>query len=226
MSEREEPALTISESASLERGYRRLLAWYPTWFRQDNEEEVLAVLLACAQDDQTRPSREATIDLLKGAARMRLRPRPGQPRAVFAAVRLLCFGALAELGALVTVIATSASVEATVTRGAPASAPSAGLHILANEVLAPVAIAAWLLLARGIGRRSDTARAGVAAFFGLMTLSMLAVLAAGAPMYATADFAAGAAVWFICLVSMVLIVTPASNRYFRTEPAALASPAG
>jgi hypothetical protein len=226
MSEREEPALTISESASLERGYRRLLAWYPTWFRQDNEEEVLAVLLACAQDDQTRPSREATIDLLKGAARMRLRPRPGQPRAVFAAVRLLCFGALAELGALVTVIATSASVEATVTRGAPASAQSAGLHILANEVLAPVAIAAWLLLARGISRRSDSARAGVAAFFGLITLSMLAVLAAGAPMYATADFAAGAAVWFICLVSMVLIVTPASNRYFRPETAAQASPAG
>jgi hypothetical protein len=225
MSEREEPALTISESASLERGYRRLLAWYPTWFRQDNEEEVLAVLMACAQDDQTRPSREATIDLLKGAARMRLRPRPGQPRAVFAAVRLLCFGGLTQLGALVTVIATSASVEATVTRSAPASAQSAGLHILANEVLAPVAIAAWLLLARGISRRSDSARAGVAAFFGLITVSMLAVLAAGAPIYATADFAAGAAVWFICLVSMVLIVTPASNRYFRPETGALASPA-
>src|SRR6185437_16356317 len=130
------------------------------------------------QDDQTRPSREATIDLLKGAARMRLRPRPGQPRAVFAAVRLLRFGALAQLGALITVIATSASVEAAVTRSAPASAQSAGLHILANEVLVPVAIAAWLLLARGISRRSDSARAGVAAFFGLMTLSMLAVLAA------------------------------------------------
>ena len=43
--------------------------------------------------------------------------------------------------------------------------------------------------------------------------------------YATADFAAGAAVWFICLVSMVLILTPASNRYFRPEAAALASPA-
>ena len=29
MSEPEEPALSSSESASLERGYRRLLAWYP-----------------------------------------------------------------------------------------------------------------------------------------------------------------------------------------------------
>jgi apolipoprotein N-acyltransferase len=124
------------------------------------------------------------------------------------------------------VIATNASVQATVARVAPASVQSSGLHILADEVLAPVAIAAWLLLARGISRRSDSARAGLAAFFGLTTLSMLAVPAAGAPMYATADFAAGASVWFICLVSMVLILTPASNRYFRPETAALAGPAG
>jgi len=33
MSEPAEPGLSISESASLERGYRRLLAWYPKWFR-------------------------------------------------------------------------------------------------------------------------------------------------------------------------------------------------
>ncbi len=30
----EEPGLSISESASLERGYRRLLAWYPKWGKQ------------------------------------------------------------------------------------------------------------------------------------------------------------------------------------------------
>ena len=55
MSEPEEPALSISESASPERGYRRLLAWYPKWFRLQNEDEVLAVLMACAQEGQTRP---------------------------------------------------------------------------------------------------------------------------------------------------------------------------
>ncbi len=48
MSEPGEPGLSISESASLERGYRRLLAWYPKWFRLQNTEEVLAVLMACA----------------------------------------------------------------------------------------------------------------------------------------------------------------------------------
>ena len=43
-----EPELSASESASLERGYRRRLAWYPRWFRRENEDEILAVLLACA----------------------------------------------------------------------------------------------------------------------------------------------------------------------------------
>src|SRR5262249_2618557 len=43
MNEPDEPALGSSESASLERGYRRLLAWYPKWFRLQNTEEVLAV---------------------------------------------------------------------------------------------------------------------------------------------------------------------------------------
>jgi hypothetical protein len=43
-----EPGPSVSESASLERGYRRLLAWYPKWFRLQNTEEVLAVLMACA----------------------------------------------------------------------------------------------------------------------------------------------------------------------------------
>jgi hypothetical protein len=45
MSEPGEPGLRISESASLERGYRRLLAWYPKWFRLQNTEEILAVLI-------------------------------------------------------------------------------------------------------------------------------------------------------------------------------------
>jgi hypothetical protein len=33
-------------------------------------------------------------------------------------------------------------------------------------------------------------------------------------------------IWLISLVSMVLVFTPASNRYFRPQTAALASPAG
>jgi hypothetical protein len=225
MSEREEPALSISESASLERGYRRLLAWYPKWFRLQNEDEVLAVLMACAQDDQKRPSLEAAVDLLKGAALMRLRPRPGQPRAVFAAVRLLCLGALAELGALLTIIATTATVKAAVGHAYPAAVHGAATRILVDEVFAPIVIALWLWLAWAISRRRDPARIAMAAFFGLVTMTMLAALSAGSPVYATADFTAGMVIWLISLVSMVLVFTPASNRYFRPEPA-LVGPAG
>jgi hypothetical protein len=227
MSEPEEPGLSISESASLERGYRRLLAWYPKWFRLQNTEEVLAVLMACAQDDQTRPSFEAAVDLLKGAARMRLRPHPGQPRTVFAAVRLLRLGAVAELGALLTILATTATVRADVARSFPATTVNAvSNHLFMDEVMMPAVIGVWLALAWTINRRRDPARIAVAAFFGLTTMSMLLALSLGSPVYATADFAAGMVVWSISLVSMVLIFTPTSNRYFRPEPTALASPAG
>jgi hypothetical protein len=36
----------MSDPPALERGYRRLLAWYPRAFRREHEEEMLAVLLA------------------------------------------------------------------------------------------------------------------------------------------------------------------------------------
>lgn len=225
MSEREEPSLGISESASLERGYRRLLAWYPTWFRLQNEEEVLAVLMACAQDDQVRPSLEAAVDLLRGAVRMRLRPRPGQPRAVFAAVRLMYFGALAEVGGVLTIIATAAAVRAAVGRSDAAAVSTVSAHLTVDLVLAPVVIAMWITMGWAIGRRRDSARIAVAAFFGLITMTMLASLSASGPVYATADFTAGMVIWLISGVSMVLVFTPASNRYFRPDPA-LVSPAG
>jgi hypothetical protein len=216
----------MSESASLERGYRRLLACYPRWFRQENEEEVLAVLMACAQEDQVRPSFEAAADLLKGAARMRLRPRPGQPRTVFAAVRLLYFGALAELGALLTIIATAPTVKAAVAHSNPAAVPGASGHLVVDEVLAPIVVVVWLCLAWGISRRRDAARIGVTAFFGLITMTMLAALSADSPVYATAVFTAGMVLWLIALASMVLVFTPASNRYFRPQSAPMVSPAG
>jgi hypothetical protein len=119
----EEPELSASESASLERGYRRRLAWYPRWFRVENEDEILAVLLACAEDNQTRPSLEATFDLLKGAARMWMRPRPGQPRTVFTAIRLMWAGALAEVTVAITTSATLGSVRVAVLHAYPPAGP-------------------------------------------------------------------------------------------------------
>jgi hypothetical protein len=69
----------MSESA-LERRYRGLLAWYPAAFRREQEEEMLAVLLAGARRGQRRPGLPESIDLIRGAivARARL-AWPGPP---------------------------------------------------------------------------------------------------------------------------------------------------
>jgi hypothetical protein len=64
--------------SSLERGYRRLLAWYPQPFRREQEDEILAVLMASAREGQRRPRLADAVDLLKSALRMRLRPTPSK----------------------------------------------------------------------------------------------------------------------------------------------------
>jgi len=216
----------VTESASLEHGYRRLLACYPKAFRRENEEEILAVLMACAPDGQTRPGLEATADLLKGAVRLRLRPRAGQPRTVFAAVRLMWAGAAAELAALITVIVTVGTVRSAVMRTHPAAVPDVTTHVVVDMVVIPIVVAVWLFLAWAISRGRDAARFGFTSFFLLLTMGVILAQAQGALVYAPADMIAAAAVWFVALVVLVLIFAPASNRYFRQVAAPVAHPAG
>ena len=60
-------------TTGLERGYRRLLACYPERFRAEQADEMLAVLMAGARDDQRRPGVMESLDVLRSAVRMRLR---------------------------------------------------------------------------------------------------------------------------------------------------------
>jgi hypothetical protein len=62
----------MTEPANLERGYRRLMAAYPQSFRREQEEEMLAVLMAGARG-QRRPSLAETVDVMKSGLGMRLR---------------------------------------------------------------------------------------------------------------------------------------------------------
>jgi hypothetical protein len=212
-----EPELSASESASLERGYRRRLAWYPRWFRRENEEEILAVLLACAQDGQPRPSLEATFDLFKGAARMWMRPRPGQPRTVFTAIRLMWAGALAEAAAAITIVVTLGSVRAAVVHAYPPAWPSVQHQLIGAAAEAPLVIALWLWMAWANGRGKNRGRAALAVFFGLDSLAVLAAVSAGGFTYAPADIAAGMAQCLITLAVVFLIFNPASSRHYRTS---------
>jgi hypothetical protein len=58
---------------SLERRYARLLGWYPEPFRSAHAQEVLAVLMAGAGEEQRRPRLREYSDVVKSAVGMRLR---------------------------------------------------------------------------------------------------------------------------------------------------------
>jgi hypothetical protein len=62
----------MSDSASLERRYGRLLACYPQAFRSEHEQEILAVLMAGADEGQQRPRPAEAANLIRHALWMRL----------------------------------------------------------------------------------------------------------------------------------------------------------
>jgi hypothetical protein len=211
----------VSEQAELERRYRRLLACYPRAFRRENEEEILAVLLACAQEGQQRPGLAASADLIKGAIRARLRPAPGQPRNVRIAIRLMCAGVAAQIAVLITVVATAGSVRSAVARAYPglAAAPHiVSVNLVIDYVGASIGIVAWLVLTWALVRGRARARAAMAGFSGTMTLSMFIAIGQGSLVYAPADLMAGAVALLIALAACVLLFTRTSGRFYYPQP--------
>jgi hypothetical protein len=208
----------MNETAGLERGYRRVLACYPKAFRQENEQEILAVLLASAKEGQQRIELAESAALIRGALRMRLRPAVRPPRTVQAAVRVMCAGAVVELAAVVTMLVTAASVKAALTKepGLTATQWHTATSLMTfREVSAAIAVALWLFLAWAMSQRRDVARFTFTAFFALITINMVIALAQHGAAYAPADMIAGAAIWLVALVTMALIFARPSNSYYR-----------
>jgi hypothetical protein len=209
----------MNRSADLERRYRRLLAFYPRKFRAENSEEILAVLLDCAQDGQTRPGPGAAADLLKGALWMRLRPPGTPPRTLVLAVRLMLGCALLEFVALLYVTAGTFFIRDEFRHAFPA-ATAADWQALAtrltdDRVVAPILLVLWLWMALYNGRGNDLARFGYLAFTALMTLLAVVSVADGllriAPVAAIIDLAQGAT----ALTALVLIFTPHASRFYQ-----------
>ena len=207
----------MSDTQTLERAYRRILACYPRSFRADSEDEILTVLLATAAEGQTWVGGAEAWDLIRGALRMRLWPAAPRPRAVRAAVRLMLAGAAAELAAMITVAVTAGTVRAAVAARYPAAVHGATVNQVLVLAVAPVAIGMWLWLAWANGRGEDWARMISGACFGLLTLSVLGAVSEHAATYAPANLIAATIVWAIGLASVVLIFTPAAGRYYRPE---------
>lgn len=210
----------MNSSPSLERGYRRLLACYPRAFRRENEDEILAVLLATAGEDQHRPGLAISADLIRSGLLMRLRPTvPHSARTVRAGVKLIYLAALAELATVIIIVATSAAVLAYVHRTLPSSTHEAALSLTKDEIAGPIAVVLMLWLAWAVGRRHHWARVVFAILFGLSTLSVIAALAEGAALIAPADFAGGVLIVLFQLAAVVLIFNSQSAPYYQSEPA-------
>jgi hypothetical protein len=209
----------MTDTADLERGYRRWLRWYPKSFRREHEAEVLAVLLAGARAGQRQPAPMECLDLLRSALWMRLRPRvPRSNRAAFAAVRLMCVGAVVEFAAAITILATIGDVRSNVVKRSP-GLTEGEWHAVVVGQLAPVAAAAgiavgfWLWMAWAVGRGHRWARIAFAGFFALNTVGLLHGLIQGSAVYARPDLAIGSVLWLVELVALALIfhVKPAGS---------------
>jgi hypothetical protein len=201
----------LTDSADLERGYRRWLRWYPKAFRREHEAEILAVLVAGARAGQRHAEPMECLDLLRSALWMRLRPRvPRSDRAVFAAVRLMYVGAVVEFAAAITILVTIGDVRSNVAERHPGLTQIEWHAIVAGR-LAPIAVAAgiavgfWLWMAWAIGRGHRWTRFAFAGFFVLNTVSLLHGLIQGSAVYARPDLAIGSVLWLVELAAVALI---------------------
>jgi hypothetical protein len=202
----------MTDQANLERGYRRLLAWYPPAFRRDNGEELLAVLMACAPDGQRRPGLAASADLIRSGLWMRLRPSvPRSAPAVRAAVRLMYAGAAVTTLSLIISIISLAFI----------GGGAARLRLLGRSQPLPVAItvgimgglvliALWLWMARANGLGRNWARILSTVLFGLATLHL----------FDNKDVVQGVfavVTWLVGLAAVWLLWRPASNAFFKPQ---------
>jgi len=70
----------MSDAASLEERYRRLLTWYPRWFLAEHRDEMLTVLMAGSRPGQHRPGLADSASVIRSAVGMRLRRIGAGPR--------------------------------------------------------------------------------------------------------------------------------------------------
>jgi hypothetical protein len=209
----------MRETASLERGYRRVLACYPKAFRQENEEEILAVLLASAEAGQRRIGLAESTALVRGALRMRLRPFGRPPRTVRGAIRLMLLGAISSAGSLIAALAVSGDITAyhlTVLGHQLTTAQLSHLRPLIITLVTAVGlavIALWLWTARATSQGRNWARILSTVLFGLATLELTGN-------HGVAQVLPHVLTWLTGLGAVWLLWRPASSAYFTSARAA------
>jgi hypothetical protein len=202
----------MTDQEHLERAYRRLLAWYPRAFRDENGPEMLAVLLACAADGRRRPGLAQAADLIRGGLRMRLFPSvPRSAPTVRAAVRLMYAGAAVTVLSLVGVVISLPYLgRGVATLRAGGRTLPFPVAVAVGIMLALVMTALWLWMARANGHGRSWARVLSTVLVGLGTLHLFGNTGAVQVAFALAT-------WVIGLVAVWLLWRPTSSTFFQQQ---------
>jgi hypothetical protein len=225
----------VTDQASLERGYRRLLAWYPRAFRRENGQEILAVLMACAPDGQRRPGLAESADLIRSGLRMRLRPGvPASARTVRAAVRLMYAGAAVSTVNLILLLAVIGDVKAYhavlghhLTAAQVSQLNTSFITLSVVSDLVPIAL--WLWMARETGQGRNWARSLSTVLFGLATLDLTGAFGTPVIQLTVVPMLFGPTLpvltWLAGLAAMWQLWRPASSAFFKPQGFVRGSPA-
>ena len=203
----------MTDQEHLERAYRRLLAWYPRKFRHENEQEILAVLIAGARPGQRRPGLAEAADLIRSGLWLRLWPSvPRSARSVRAAVKLMYAGAAVSTVNLVILLALIGDTRF----GLLLNTPFITVSIAWS--LAPLAL--WLWMARETGRGRNWARIVSTVLFGAATLDLTEVFGPPGIRLSLVPVIAGSPIvpvlyWLAGLAAVWLLWRPASSAFFR-----------
>jgi hypothetical protein len=223
----------MTDQEQLERAYRRLLAWYPREFRQENEPEILAVLMADAADGQRRPGLAESADLIRSGLWMRLRPGvPASAPTVRAAVRLMYAGAAVSTVNLILVLAVIGDVFAYHAvlghrlTAAQVSNMTNTVAITLVIVAGLVPIAMWLWMAQKNGQGRNWARILSAVLFALATLDLTGALETPGIRESLVPVVFGPTIpvltWLVGLAAVLLLWLPASGAFFKPPSSAQA----
>jgi hypothetical protein len=217
----------MTDQEHLERGYRRLLAWYPRAFRREHGQEILAVLLADAPDGQRRPGLAESADLIRSGLRMRLCPSvPRSAPTVRAAIKLMYAGAAVPAVYLIIVLGylgADGMQAVHVTHRASLTAAQLSereiLVITAATGSLLVMTALWLWMASAAGQGRNWARILSTVLFGLATLNLTSVF--GPPGLRIGIGGPGTGgilsvlIWLVGLVAVWLLWRPSSSAFFQ-----------
>ena len=218
----------MNDTAGPERRFRRWLRCYPVWYRREHEDEMLAVLLAVSEEGSQRRGAAQCWDLVRGAVRVRLRPRVARSqRSVWAALQLVYLAAVVQLAVGATVLGTMDRLHSAIAEHDTAYT-AAQWHAEVTGVVHPLALecgigfVALLGLAWAHGRNQRSTRlsaaGGLAGLLVITTDSLLTGLRHGSAVNARADLLIGLLLWLIELAALVAALH-ANRRLVRRHRA-------